>query len=160
DLAELHARRIELQRFDIRQAPDRADDAIVRTVPFVVRAIHPQGTAVAADALGRAALVMHDAFGLHHFAERAAEIGIEARQQTIAREQLDVRTQRAQHARQFHADVTATDDADALRTLAQLEEPVGVDGEFAARQVIRTRTRTRRDDDVRRVVIRAAGMQR
>ena len=79
------------------------------------------------------------AFGIDHFHQRFHDHRIKCTQRRMfANEQMRIRTQRVNHAGDFHGDVTCAYHRDAFRHLIQFKEPIGIN------TVLRTRNRRNR----------------
>ena len=84
--------------------------------------------------------------------QRVPEILVEPPQrQSLAINQLHLRTEPGEDAGEFDPDVTAADDGDPLRPFGQMKGGVRVDAQFVALDVrLHHRTATGRDDDALR----------
>ena len=88
-------------------------------------------------------------FGVHHFNQRINDQRIEAAQRRVfTHEQVRFGTQTVNHASQLHRDVTRAHHGNAFWQGRQLEETVGVDAVFHARDVRVARTAAGGDQDV------------
>ncbi len=88
------------------------------------------------------------AFGVHHLDQRVDDQRVKAAQRRVfTHEQVRFRPQAVNHAGQFNRNVTCAHNGNAFWQSRQLEEPVGVDTVFRARNVRVARTAAGGDQD-------------